>query len=45
MSQIVIRESSDFDETSEDDELESRQYEKDMNLFVQKMVRSKDLVD
>ena len=45
MSQIVIRESSDFDETSEDDELESRQYEKDMNLFVQKMVRSKDVVD
>ena len=45
MSQIVIRESSDFDETSEDDELESRQYEKDMNFFVQKMVRSKDVVD
>ena len=45
MSQIVIRESSDFDETSEDDELESKQNEKDMNFFVQKMVRSQNVVN
>ena len=45
MSTIAIRESTDFDVTSDDDELESKQYKTDLNLFVQKMVNSTDQIN
>ena len=45
MSRIAIRESTDFDATTEDDELESKQFKKDLNIFVQKMVTSTDKID
>ena len=45
MSRVAIRESTDFDVTTDDDELESKQFEKDLNLFVQRMVKSPDLID
>ena len=45
MSRVAIRESTDLDVTTDDDELESKQFEKDMNLFVQRMVKSTDQID
>ena len=45
MSRVAIRESTDFDVTTDDDELESKQFEKDMNLFVRRMVKSTDQID
>ena len=45
MSRVAIRESTDLDATTDDDELESKQFEKDMNLFVQRMVKSTDHID
>ena len=43
ISQIVVRESTDFNKTSTDDELASKL--KDLDLFAKKMVVSKDKTD
>ena len=40
----MIRESSDFDNTSDDDELE-RLHTKDLDLFAKQMIKSKHKTD
>ena len=46
MSRLIVNESTDFDETSDDDELEMKQsYVKDLNFFTEKLVKSKEKTD